>query len=48
MICLRFSKSTSFKHHVFKIKNIFDTEGIDLVFGFPETIEGYIGILLIT
>ena len=50
MICLRFSKSTTFKHHalVFKIKDIFDTAGIDLVFGFPETQEGYIGILVIT
>ena len=45
-----FSKFTTIKHHalVFKFKDIFDTAGIDLVFGLPQAKEGYIGILVIT
>ena len=37
-----FSKFTTIKHHalVFKFKDIFDTAGIDLVFGLPQAKEG--------
>ena len=50
MICLRFSKCSSKNHPAFiiKINNIFDTDGIYIIFGFPVTVDGYCGILVIT
>jgi hypothetical protein len=43
-------KETEFNHPAIalKINGLFDRKGIDLVFGFPESQEGFIGIMVIT
>ena len=48
--CARHSNGRKLAHelHNLPITGIFDRVGIDCVFGFPETIEGYKGILVIT
>ena len=50
IICQKYEKARIFDHpaRALKITGLFDRVGIDLVFGFPLTSEGYKGILLVT
>lgn len=50
LTCLRFSKTPIIEHPALAIRvnDVFDRIGIDLVFGLPETEEGYKGIMVIT
>jgi RNase H-like domain found in reverse transcriptase/Reverse transcriptase (RNA-dependent DNA polymerase)/Ty3 transposon capsid-like protein/Integrase zinc binding domain/Chromo (CHRromatin Organisation MOdifier) domain/gag-polyprotein putative aspartyl protease len=47
--CLRHQPSNKLEHPArnLTINGVFDRVGIDLVFGLPETAEGYIGVLVI-
>ncbi|CAF0985550.1 unnamed protein product [Brachionus calyciflorus] len=48
-VCIRFDKSKVIDHPALTlpIRSIFDRIGIDLVFGLPKTVDGYIGLLVI-
>ena len=49
-VCQRNQKVPMESHpaKAIKVNNIFDRVGIDLVFGFPESTDGYVGVCVIT
>ena len=48
--CLRFKKTPVLDHPALAlpINQIMDRIGVDLVFGFPKTADGYVGVMVIT
>ena len=49
-MCARNEKDATLNHPAvaLKVTGIFDRVGVDLVFGLPETIDKYIGVMVIT
>ena len=48
--CLRNKKTRSFYNdaYILKVTGLFDLVGLDLQFGYPESTEGYTGMLVLT